>query len=405
MADRVELERLGRLKDTVAVIGVGETDYLADYRAGAKGNATEKGSGMLNSYQLAAKALKRALDDAGIDKSEIDGLVVGGPMSTERTCEVLGINASWCVSGDAPRGIIAATQAINAGLCHTVALVYGNAQRSMDTAYGGPRVTEAGILSYVYYAPWGMTSQGGLYSMMFRRHQLVYGTTEEQLGAVAVAFRKHASINPNAVMYEKPITIQDYMESRYISAPFHLFDYCLINDGGVAFIIQRADMAKDGKNLPINVSGIGWSELDVDSTQLRPRLKDFYKPAHHAVAAQVYPMAGVTPKDVDVYATYDSFSTHLLFSLEGFGFCADGEGGAFIQDGRVEIGGEIPCNTSGGMLSESYMQSWNHQPELIRQLRHNYEGTERQVNGAEVGQYVHDVAGKCLSVIYTRGDR
>jgi acetyl-CoA acetyltransferase len=193
------------------------------------------------------------------------------------------------------------------------------------------------------------------------------------------------------------------MNSRYISEPFHLFDYCLINDGGVAFIIQRADMAKDAKQIPINISGLGWSELDVDSTQLRPRLKQFYYPAHKAVRELVFPMAGVTPKDVDVYATYDSFSTHLLFSLEGFGYCGEGEGGAFIQGGRIEVGGEIPCNTSGGMLSESYMQSWNHQPELVRQLRHAYEGTPRQVEGAEVGHYVHDVAGKCLSVIYTRG--
>lgn len=404
MARTIEHDRLKALKDTVSVIGVGESDYVADYRSGAKGNAAEKGSGALNSYQLAATALRRALDDAGIDKSEIDGLVVGGPMSSERTCEVLGINASWCVSGDAPRGIIAAVQAINAGLCHTVALVYGNAQRSMNTQYGGPQAMGGdGILSYVYYAPWGMTSQGGLYSMMFRRHQLVYGTTEEQLGAVSVAFRKHASMNPNAIMKER-FTIEDYMNSRYISEPFHLFDYCLINDGGVAIIIQRADMAKSGKNTPINVSGLGWSEMDIDSTQLRPRLKDFYYPAHHAVREKVYPMAGVTPKDIDVYATYDSFSTHLLFSLEGFGFCGEGEGGAFIQNGRIEIGGEIPCNTSGGMLSESYMQSWNHQPELVRQLRHQYAGTEREVKGAEVAQYVHDVAGKCLSLIYTRGN-
>jgi len=395
MARTVEHDRLKALKDTVSVVGVGESDYLKDYRAGAKGNATEKGSGAMNSYQLAATALKRALDDAGLTKDDIDGLVVGGPMSTERTCEVLGINASWCVSGDAPRGIHAAVMAINAGLCHTVALVYGNAQRSNDTAYGGPRADGGGILSYVYYAPWGMTSQGGLYSMMFRRHQLVYGTTEEQLGAVSVAFRKHASMNPNAVMYEKPITIEDYMNARYISEPFHLFDYCLINDGGVAFILQRSDM-DNGKNPKVNISGLGWSEMDIDSTQLRPRLKEFYYPAHKNVREQIYPMAGITPKDVDVYATYDSFSTHLLFSLEGFGFCGEGEGGAFIQNGRIEIGGEIPCNTSGGMLSESYMQSWNHQPELVRQLRHAYD--------AEVAQYVHDVAGKCLSVVYTRGN-
>ncbi len=106
--------------------------------------------------------------------------------------------------------------------------------------------------------------------------------------------------------------------------------------------------------------------------------KTFYHTAHHGVAAQVYPMAGVTPKDVDVFATYDSFSVHLLASLEGFGFCKEGEGGAFVQNGRIEIGGELPCNTSGGMLSESYMQSWNHQPELVRQLR----GRPRRAPGA-----------------------
>ena len=122
---------------------------------------------------------------------------------------------------------------------------------------------------------------------------------------------------------------------------------------------------------------------------------------HRDVAAQVYPMAGVTPKDVDVFATYDSFRVHLLASLEGFGFCNEGEGGAFVQNGRIEIGGELPCNTSGGMLSESYMQSWNHQPELVRQLRGGL--GPRQVQGAEVAQYVHDVAGKCKSIIYTKG--
>ena len=394
------LGRLRALKDTVAIVGVGETDYLQDYRAGARGNATERGSGALSHYGLAAVAVRRALDDAGIAKDEIDGLSVGGQLDESRTAEVLGLNPRWCHSADAPRSIIAAVQAINAGLCNTVLCVYGNAQRSVGTQYGGPQA--GGQLSYLMYAPWGMTSQGGLYAMSFRRHQLRYGTTEEQLGAVAVAFRKHASMNPNAVMYGKPITIGDYLESRYVAEPLHLLDYCLVNDGGVAFIIERADIARTRKQRPVLVSGFGWAEADAENTQLRPRLTDFYHGAHHAVRDQLYPMAGVTPRDVDVYATYDSFSTHLLFSFEGFGFCGEGEGGAFIQDGRIEIGGEIPSNTSGGMLSESYMQSWNHQPELVRQLRHTYEGTERQVRDAEIAQYVGDASGRCVSVIYTR---
>src|SRR3989442_12068804 len=147
---------------------------------------------------------------------------------------------------------------------------------------------------------WGMTSQGALYALFFQRHKLLYGTTEEQLGAIAVAFRKHACLNPNAVMYGKPITIDDYMNAKYVAEPLRLYDYCLINDGGVAIIVRRADMAKDLKHKPVMVSGFGWSEENVDATQLRPRLGDFYHKAHNAVAAQCYPMAGVGPRDIDV---------------------------------------------------------------------------------------------------------
>jgi acetyl-CoA acetyltransferase len=358
-----------------------------------------KGEARYDAYTLASRALKRALDDAGLKKEAIDGLCVGGTLSGERASEQWGLNPRWSGGGDAAQCLIEATLAINAGLCTTVALVYGNAQRSMDTAYGGARVTGGAITSYFYYAPWGMTSQGALYALFFQRHKLLYGTTDEQLGAVAVAFRKHACLNPNAVM-QKPLTIQDYLNAPYIAEPLRLNDYCLINDGGVAIIVRRADLARDLKQRPVMVSGFGWSEENVDATQLRPRLKTFYHGAHHDVAAQVYPMAGVTPKDVDVFATYDSFSVHLLASLEGFGFCKEGEAGPFVQGGRIEIGGELPCNTSGGMLSESYMQSWNHQPELVRQLRGGL--GNRQVQGAEVAQYVHDVAGKCKSLIYTR---
>ena len=256
-----------------------------------------------------------------------------------------------------------------------------------------------------------MTSQGGLWALTFRRHQLQYGTTAEQLGAVAVAFRKHALMNPNAVMHGRPMTLQDYLASRFIARPLRLPDYCLINDGGVAFIVQRADMARSLKNVPIMVSGIGNSEEVTDATQLRPRLKNYYHGSHHGVRDQVYPMAGVGSKDIDVFATYDSFTMHCSCRSRAWGSArrargggGGGGGGAFVQDGRIEIGGQLPCNTSGGMLSESYMQSWNHQPELVHQLRHAYEGTERQVEGAEIGQWVYDGNGLSSSVIYTRGN-
>ena len=400
MAAQADLDRLRPLKDVAAIVGVGDTDYAADYRT-ARGEATAVGSGGGDSYVFAARAFRRALDDAGLEKSEIDGLCVGGPLAHERLSEVLGLNPRWSSGGDAPRSVIEAVQAINAGLCTTVACVYGNAQRSANVQYGGPQAMGGGgILSYVYYAPWGLTSQGALYAMMFKRHQLVYGTSEEQLAAIPVALRKHATLNPNAIM-QRPLSTEDYLRARYIVEPLRLFDYCLVNDGGVAIIVQRADLARERRQEPVLVSGFGWSELSVDATQLRPRIKDFYFPAHRDVVAQVYPMAGVTQNEIDVYATYDSFSVHLLFTLEGFGFCGEGESGDFIQDGRIEVGGALPCNTSGGMLSESYMQSWNQQVELVRQLRGGL--GDRQVEGAEVAQYAHDVAGKCMSLIYTKG--
>jgi acetyl-CoA acetyltransferase len=186
--------RLAPLKDTVAIVGVGETDHASDYR-GTGGQAVGKGQPQYDSYTLASRALRRALDDAGLSKDDLDGLCTAN-ISGERASELWGLNPRWSGGGDAAQRIIEATLAINAGLCTTVALVYGNAQRSMNTAYGGPRVTGGGITSYFYYAPWGMTSQGALYALFFQRHKLLYGTTEEQLGAVAVAFRKHAGLNP-----------------------------------------------------------------------------------------------------------------------------------------------------------------------------------------------------------------
>ena len=171
MADSFDQARLAPLKNTVAVVGVGETDYGNDYR-GTGGKAVAKGEAQYDSYTLASRALKRALDDAGLNKDDIDGLCVAN-LSSERASELWGMNPRWSGGGDAAQCIIEATMAINSGLCTTVALVYGNAQRSMNTAYGGSRVTGGGITSYFYYAPWGLTSQGALYALMFQRHKLL----------------------------------------------------------------------------------------------------------------------------------------------------------------------------------------------------------------------------------------
>lgn len=382
------------LKGVGAVVGIGETDYIADYAA------VRGGAKPFDSYGYAAFAFKRALDDAGIDRSEVDGLIVGPTIAYERTGEILGINPRWGAQADAMLAVIEACIAIRAGLAETVALIYGNDQRSASIQYGGPEAMGGNLfLSYVYHAPWGYTSQGALYAMMFRRFMELTGCTEAQLGEVAVAQRLAASRNPRAIM-RKPISIEDYLASRYICEPLHLLDYCLINDGGVTLIVMEAEKAKRvAKKRPVQIKGVGRYDLNRGATSLEPRLLDFYKPAQSACAEQVFNMAGVGPKDIDAVQIYDSFSCHVPLALEGYGYCAPGDVGRFMAEEGIAIGGRLPVNTGGGHLSETYMQGWNHQVEAVRQLRG--EGGERQVENCRHVHYNSDVAGKAVSIIYS----
>ena len=376
-----------------AVIGIGQSDYVGDHarvRAGAKPH---------DSYGYAAIAFNNALADAGIDRDDIDGLIVGPTVAYERVGEILGINPTWGSQADAMLAVIEACMAIRSGMAEVVALVYGNDQRSAAIQYGGPEAMGGNMfLSYVYHAPWGFTSQGALYAMMFRRFMEQKGVTEAQLGEVAVAQRLAASLNPQALM-RKTITVEDYLASRYICEPLHLFDYCLINDGGVALIVCEAERAKKiAKKKAVMIHGVGRYDLNRGATSLEPRLLDFYRPAQDKCAAQVFNMAGVGPKDIDAVQIYDSFSCHVPLALEGYGYCRDGEVGKFMAEEGISLKGKLPVNTGGGHLSETYMQGWNHQVEAVRQVRG--EGGARQVENCRFVHYNSDVAGKAVSIIY-----
>jgi acetyl-CoA acetyltransferase len=391
-----DIARLSGVCGEVAVVGVGESDYARDY---ARARAGEK---PYDSYGYAAVALRRALADAGLARDDLDGLIVGGPIAYERMAEQTGIEPTWAGQGDAPNAVTQAVLAITSGFAETVAVVYGNDQRTAGTAYGGPNAMGGeAILSYVYFAPWGFTSQGAIYAMMTRRYMEVHGLTAEELGQVAVAQRAFAAMNPKAVM-RRPITIEDYLNARYITEPLRLYDYCLINDGGVAMILTTTDRARRGPNPVVTVAGLGKADQKIGATTLQPRLRTFYHEGHDKVAEQVYSTAGITPDAVDVLGVYDSFSCHIPYALEGFGFCERGAAGRFLVEKGTGPGGALPTNTSGGHLSESYMQGWNHQPELVRQVR----GTcgERQVAGARNAQWISDVAGNVISIVY-RGQR
>jgi acetyl-CoA acetyltransferase len=380
------------LSGVAAIAGVGDTDYARDY-ALARDRIVER-----DAYGYAALAFTRALADAGIARDDIDGLIAGPTLASERLGEVLGLDVRWAAQADAVNAITTAAMAIHSGAAECIALVYGNNQRTKGTQYGGAQADGERYLAYVYYAPWGMTSQGALYAMMMQRYMALHGVGERELAEVAVALRRFASLNENAVMRE-PISVEDYLAARYICAPLRLLDYCLVNDGGVALIVTSAERAETLRAKPVIIGGIGRSDINRDATSLRPRLFDFYHSAHRQAAADVYANAGIGPEDVDFVQIYDSFSAHVLFALEGFGYCEVGEAARFVAHGAIGPGGRLPVNTSGGHLSESYMQGWNHQVEMVRQLRG--EAGRRQVDGARYGHYISDVAGKVASIIFS----
>ena len=219
-------------------------------------------------------------------------------------------------------------------------------------------------------------------AFMTRRYMHLYGLTREQLGSVAITFREYANKRPEAVMYDRKMTIDDYLNARMIVEPLCLFDCCLVNDGAIALIIAPAEIAKNCKKSPVYVMGYG---LDHSLRELGGAPQDAFewdgfmtqKAGDHA-----FSMAGVNLKDVDVAQMYDAFTFFYLSQLESYGICKKGEAGAFVEAGNLRLDGEWPSNTSGTELSWGYMSGFTHLTEGIRQLRG--ECGECQVEGAEI---------------------
>jgi len=209
-----------------------------------------------------------------------------------------------------------------------------------------------------------------------------YGSTSAQLAAVPIAQRKHAILNPQAIKKE-PLTVEKHQASKFICEPLHVYDYCLINDGGVAVIVTTPERARDLKKKPVYVTGMGRQDTYRGSSIPNATL---WRDTMPKAAEMAYGMSGLTRADIDALMVYDSFSINIWFSLENFDFCKVGEAGDFTQNGRIELGGALPVNTHGGHLSESYMQGWLHQVEAVRQLRG--ECGPRQVKDCEIVQYI-----------------
>ena len=368
---------------SVAVVGVGNTRYglMPEYDA----------------YDLGVIALKQALDDANLSIDSIDGLILSRVPDYQRFAEMCGMNPNYTMTTPghgrfAGICVQTAVAVLQAGLAKTVALVYGNNGKSAGQRYGGD-TDSYGSGGAGFWFPYGMTSPGAFHALMMQSHMTRYGTTAEQLAHIPMAFRYHASLNPQAVM-RQTFDLDTYMDARYICEPLRLLDYCLINDGGVALILTTEDRARDGPKKPVFIRSMAQRSAFVDST-FPP--KDFWYEPMRSAAAETFTSIDVNQSDMDALMIYDNFSPTVLFSLEGFGYCNAGEGGAFIESGQLRLGGNFPTNTSGGHLSESYMQGWALQLEAVRQIRGSC--GERQVKDA---RHVHYMAAAPVitSIVY-----
>lgn len=388
------------LSNRAAIVGIGETDYGLDYKASRSKDPNRE---LPTPETLIGTAFERALADSGLKRSDIDGLSVSmiyGGSDAAQTASQLGITPRYLTdevginSGPIPR----ACAAIAEGKCDTIALVYAAASRAMGRTYGGTTYGTGAPTSYYYYNPWGFSSQAAHWALIWQHYMALHGATEADLGAVAVQLRKHAQANPNAIM-QAPMGIEDYLASRYIVAPLHLFDMCLVNDGGVCLIIRRADMAKDGAHTPVLVSG--WGESKVKYDKMRNLVCERLHPQCRESLGQATAMAGLSVADIQHFEGYDASSIHLVDQLEGFGLVPSGEGLEHFKRGAATIGGRLPVNTGGGLMSEAYMHGWNQIPEVVRQLRHD--AGPRQIADLRVSLSAMAQTDEAHPILYTRG--
>jgi len=321
-------------------------------------------------FQLCAEAARGALADAGLTLADVDGFCTAGvgPIGIMTLAEHLDLTPRFHdgtnIGGSSfVAHVLHAAAAIAAGLAETVLIVYASTASSDRYAVGTGGLT-LGDAPDQFEAPYGPTVLNS-YALVAQRHMHEYGTRAEQLAEIAVTMRRHAGLNPHA-KYRDPITVDDVLASRVVSSPLHLLDCCLISDGAGAIVVTAAERARDLARPPVRL--LGGSE-GLCHTAMGER--DLLAMAAAQSGPRALAMAGVTHADVDLCMLYDSFTITVLLTLENLGFCARGEGGAFVQGGRLGLGGTLPTNTDGGGLSSNHpgMRGIFLVIEAVRQLR------------------------------------
>lgn len=339
---------------------------------------------------FAADAVRRAADDAGLALSDLDGLLVSSGLTRDvsiRLANVLGLSELRLLTEMSAFGATAgamvsyAAAAVTSGAATAVACVFADAPLKPKVSAGASYTGRAhkpvvGIPSYLIAS--GITNANAMYALATRRHMETYGTTSEQLGAIAVAQRQWAAMNPLAQM-RSPITLEDHQNSRWIAEPLHLLDCCLVSNGGAAVIVTTAERARDLAKPPVDI--LGWGQGHPVRTMERG--SDFGLRTGAAIAGPTaLGMAGATVADVDMLQLYDCYTFTVLITLEDYGFCAKGDGGKFVADGRTAPGGDLPVNTGGGQLSAYYL--WGMTPLTEAVIQGRGLAGERQVDKREV---------------------
>ena len=362
------------------IVGVGETDYCR-----------KPGSGKTQ-LGLQLEAALKAIEAAGLTPAAIDGIMPfpnlgkAEEFAASLGCETLRFAATIHMGGAAPAASLqAAATAVTTGMASHVLLPAGwngySGVRPRQTVSDDVDSIPGGAIARDFYLPHGFTAPPQWYSVMARRHMHEFGTRHEQLGAIAVTMRKHAQLNPGAVMHGRPMTLDDYMASPMLADPYRLFDCCLETDGAAAVVVTTAERAQDLPGKPITImSGASGQPYPADEITNR---KDIFRTGLTIAAPEAFGKAGITPNDVDFAMIYDCFTFEVLQQLEEVGFCKRGEGGSFVEGGRIALGGELPVNTHGGLLSEAHVLGMSHIVEAVRQLRG--EAGQRQVPDAEIG--------------------
>jgi len=373
------------VRDKAAIVGIGRSQY---------GRFLPE-----SQLKLGATALKGALADSGLERSDIDGLSLhmGWPLGLDydQIAEGYGLDIRYVTQMWTHGRFIAytlqhAALAVISGMADVVACVTAISFTRERGILGGPGDMEGlreGGGTHGESPPYGLTAPAAGAALAYQRYMALYGATSEQLAAVPIAFRKHARLNPHAYTYGKgELTVAEHQSQRMIIDPLRLFDCSLISDGAVVILVTSAERARDLKQKPVYISAMQGLRTGREEFIFAPRGMGLNQQSGTRTAADerdlaVYRGAGIAREDIHGLYTYDAFSPLPLFVLERFGFCAPGEAAGWAQNGRIELGGELPMNTSGGLLCEGHIGGWNSVYEIASQLR----GTcgERQIKDAK----------------------